>query len=257
LLLVAIQPLLVQVEHSGRHAEGLRRGGFLVSVEVDDASYETAHDILDDEGSIDIDERADTWRKEGWNAQGSNEALANTSYDCNAGLSSVVRTEQRKFDDDLDGVVQSTAASREDAFDDGSRDETIPVVEENLRVGKRNVNNGSVRVRGYTVETPVREDVSLRNKNVDIERCTVVRPLTDADRAFQDRTISAEEHPEEAVVSKDTRVVEEIGIRKTARSDRDGQRYPQVFRRRAARLRPLSRWRRPHRRRRQLVQRWP
>ncbi len=81
MLLVAIQPFLVQVEHSGRHAEGLRRGGFLVSVEVDDASYETAHDILDDEGSIDIDEGADTWRKEDRNAHGSNEALANTSYE--------------------------------------------------------------------------------------------------------------------------------------------------------------------------------
>jgi hypothetical protein len=42
------------------YAEGLRRGGFLISVEVDDATHDTAHDILDDEGSIDIDERADT-----------------------------------------------------------------------------------------------------------------------------------------------------------------------------------------------------
>jgi hypothetical protein len=79
-------------EDRATYAEGLRRGGFLVSVQVDDAGYETAHDILDDEGSIDIDERADTWRKEGWDAQRSNEAFA--SYERNAGVSGVERTQQ-------------------------------------------------------------------------------------------------------------------------------------------------------------------
>lgn len=53
------------------YAEGLRRGGFLISVSVDDALYDTAHDILDDEGSIDMDERADMWRSDGWEARNS------------------------------------------------------------------------------------------------------------------------------------------------------------------------------------------
>lgn len=50
------------------YAEGLRRGGFLVSASVDQNTYDTAHDILDDEGSIDMDERAELWREEGWTA---------------------------------------------------------------------------------------------------------------------------------------------------------------------------------------------
>jgi len=53
-------------EDRAAYAEGLRRGGFLISVQVDDQSYDSAHDILDDEGSIDMDERADLWRAEGW-----------------------------------------------------------------------------------------------------------------------------------------------------------------------------------------------
>lgn len=53
-------------EDRATYAEGLRRGGFLVSVQVNDQTYESAHDILDDDGSIDIDERADLWREEGW-----------------------------------------------------------------------------------------------------------------------------------------------------------------------------------------------
>lgn len=48
--------------------EGLRRGGYLVSAQVDEGNYEPVHDILDDEGSIDIDERADQWRGEGWDS---------------------------------------------------------------------------------------------------------------------------------------------------------------------------------------------
>ncbi|GAA3105919.1 hypothetical protein GCM10010520_58340 [Rhizobium viscosum] len=62
------------------YAEGLRRGGFLISVEVDDATYGIAHDILDDEGCVDMDERADLWRAEGWNISKSNEALAASRY---------------------------------------------------------------------------------------------------------------------------------------------------------------------------------
>jgi stress response protein YsnF len=73
------------------------------------------------------------------------------------------------------------------------------VVEENLRVGRRDFNNGSVRVRACTVEQPVRENVNLRDENVTIDRRAVDRPLTDADRAFQGRTISAEEHHKEAI----------------------------------------------------------
>ena len=187
---------------SDRHvySEGLRRGGFLVSVTVSDAMYDKVHDILDDEGSIDIDERADQWRGEGWNdgITTSDTTSASTStYDANRA---------------------NLGTSSEDTFAaDTSDDDTIKVVEENLRVGKRDINRGSVKVRAYTTETPVSEDISLRDENVTIERRTVDRPLTDADTAaFQDRTISAEERHEEAVVSKEARVVEEIGINKTS-----------------------------------------
>ena len=58
------------------YAEGLRRGGFLVSASVDKSNYDTAHAILDAEGSIDLDERADTWRQEGWAADSVQQAAA-------------------------------------------------------------------------------------------------------------------------------------------------------------------------------------
>ncbi|MDM9627682.1 hypothetical protein QTL95_17425 [Rhizobium sp. S152] len=63
------------------YAEGLRRGGFLVSASVNEGNYDTAHDILDNEGSIDIDERADLWRTEGWSAGGYDQQAATSTED--------------------------------------------------------------------------------------------------------------------------------------------------------------------------------
>lgn len=179
------------------YSEGLRRGGFLVSVSsVSEAQYETAHDILDDEGSIDIDERADLWRSEGWVEPTTTPTAGTTAtYDRNLG---------------------TLGTASEDTFVAAKDDETLNVVEENLRVGKRDLNAGSVKVRTYTIQRPVTEDASLRDEDVTVTRRSVDRPVTDAETAFQDRTISAEEHHEEAVVSKEARVVEEIGIQKSA-----------------------------------------
>jgi uncharacterized protein (TIGR02271 family) len=95
--------------------------------------------------------------------------------------------------------------------------EAIPIVEERLRVGKRQVEHGRVRVRSYVVETPVQEQVTLRQERVEIERAPVDRPLTAADKAdFQERTIEATESAEEPVVSKEARVREEVRLRKEA-----------------------------------------
>ena len=56
------------IDESDAHAyaEGVRRGGTLVTVRADDAMAARAADILDDEGTIDMDEREQSWRSEGW-----------------------------------------------------------------------------------------------------------------------------------------------------------------------------------------------
>lgn len=171
------------------YSEGLRRGGFLVTVTGLNASlYDTALDILDDEGSIDLDERVERWKSEGW-------APENSVGTRSADAASDMRTSASIADGD---------------------EEVIPVMEEELRIGKRDVNAGRVKVRAYTVATPVSEQVSLRDESVEIERRAIDRAVEGTEAAFQDRTIEAEEHHEEAVVSKDARVVEEVAIRKTA-----------------------------------------
>jgi len=74
-----------------------------------------------------------------------------------------------------------------------------------------------VRVRSYAVETPVNEQVTLQQETVHVDRYKVDRAPTPADEnLFAEKTIEATERGEQAVVQKEARVVEEIGIRKDA-----------------------------------------
>jgi hypothetical protein len=52
------------------YAEGVRRGGTLVTARVDGGQADRALAILDKHGSIDLDERAQGWRAEGWTGGG-------------------------------------------------------------------------------------------------------------------------------------------------------------------------------------------
>jgi uncharacterized protein (TIGR02271 family) len=93
--------------------------------------------------------------------------------------------------------------------------EAIPVVEEELKVGKRRFQRGGVKVYSHIVETPVEETMQLREEHVRVQRTPTNRPLTDADfDAFQERTIELTEMGEEVVVAKEARVVEEVSIGK-------------------------------------------
>ena len=91
---------------------------------------------------------------------------------------------------------------------------SIPVVEEELVVGKREVDLGGVRVYSHIVERPVSADVSLHNESIDIGRRAVNRPATAADFQTGSMPIELRATGEEAVVGKTARVVEEVTIGK-------------------------------------------
>jgi uncharacterized protein (TIGR02271 family) len=91
----------------------------------------------------------------------------------------------------------------------------IPVIQEELKIGKREVQRGGVRIFSHVVATPVNESVGLREEHVAVERHKVDHPLGagDAD-AFKEQTIEMRETAEEAVVEKKARVVEEVAVSK-------------------------------------------
>ncbi|MFL6676063.1 MAG: DUF2382 domain-containing protein [Massilia sp.] len=91
----------------------------------------------------------------------------------------------------------------------------IPVVEEQLKVGKREVQRGGVRVFSRVVETPVHESIGLREEHVNVERHAVDQPISTGDTtAFKEQDIEMRETAEEAVVEKSARVVEEVVVGK-------------------------------------------
>ena len=91
----------------------------------------------------------------------------------------------------------------------------IPIVEEELQVGKRSVDRGGVRLYRRIISIPVEEAVELREEHVNVERRAVDRPATEAELAARgDRTIELTEIAEEAVIGKTARVVEEVRVEK-------------------------------------------
>jgi len=90
----------------------------------------------------------------------------------------------------------------------------LPIVEEQLRIGKRTVERGGVNVRTTSQEVPVQETINLREENVTVERRPVDRAVGNAPDAFREGTIEITETAEVPVVSKEARVVEEVVVGK-------------------------------------------
>ncbi len=181
------------------YREAIRRGHYGVSVSVDsEEDTGRAEEILTDCGAFDIDERSEQWRGDGWVAEG---AVVQTAPGHSAHLSEAGQ-----------GAMAGEAAEAAG---------TLKEISEHLKVGKRSVARGGVRVFSRMVETPVEETVRLREEHVDVQRRAVDRPATEADfAAFKEGSMEVREMSEEAVVSKEARVVGEVDIGKTV-TERD------------------------------------
>ena len=161
------------------YKEATKRGGFLLTVNTDDAQADRVHQFLDSTNPVDLDERERQLKA--------------------AGFAPPV------------APIATQAADRAT-----NAEQVIPVVEERLQVGKRQVDRGGVRVRAYTVETPVHDAVQLREEHVEVERRPVGEAVRDAGGLFQERSLELTETAEEAVIGKEARVVEEVVVRKDA-----------------------------------------
>lgn len=176
------------------YEEGVRRGGVLLTADVDQSNIDEAVAVLEQANTIDVDDRSSEWRSNGWDYPAS--AVG-------AGAAS--------------GSAFGSAGTTAPLAGISEREEVIPIVEEELVVGKRDVDRGGVRVRSYVTETPVHEQIRLRNERINVERRPVDLPLSAADGdAFRERSIDMVAHGEEAVVGKTARVVEEVVVSKTA-----------------------------------------
>ena len=162
------------------YEEGLRRGHAMLVVRPRAGERERVIELLECFEPVDFDAQVAEWRRTGWQDR---------------------------------PIPAANSADRAGAGESG--DQTIPVVQEQVRIGKRMTDRGGVRVRSYVVERPVSEDVTLREEQVHVERHPIDRPVgTVPDEAFRERTIEVSAHGEEPIVQKDARVVEEVTVHK-------------------------------------------
>ncbi|HEX6289979.1 MAG TPA: YsnF/AvaK domain-containing protein [Herpetosiphonaceae bacterium] len=193
------------------YAEGIRRGGALVAVQVaTDDEANRAADIMDRHNVVDIDERGSTYRQSGW-SRFDESATPYTDFDrsrtAGTAYGSTTNVSGTDFDTTRTGYSSTNLEHGGEA--------KIPIIEEELRIGKREVEGGGVRVNTRIEETPVNEQVTLREERVDVHRKPVDRPVSDADLAnLQEGTFEVRERSEEAIVDKQARVVEEVHLRK-------------------------------------------
>jgi stress response protein YsnF len=187
----AIKRHAVPDEDAHLYAEGLGRGNSIMIIQAAAGEHDRVVQVLSRFNPIDIDDHAAQWRKSGWSG---------------------VHPGKAAWD-----VQRQTATPSGTTAAPGTQEQVIPVYEEQLKVGKRVVEHGRVRVRVYTIEHPVQEGVTLREERVAVERRPVDRPASGLPgEAFRDRTIDLTTHREEPVIAKEARVKEEVVVRNEA-----------------------------------------
>jgi uncharacterized protein (TIGR02271 family) len=173
----SVKHFFMPEEDRRAYAQSMAGGGAVLMVRVPEGQEERIIHILDQSGAVDFDERQRALAQQG---------------------------DQRR------PQRGGQAASENDEV-------AVPVAEERLRVGKREVDRGTVRVRSYVTEHPVTEEVQLRDEHVNVERRPVGDRVTGSPEGiFEERTFEVSERGEEPVVGKETVVTEEVRVTKEA-----------------------------------------
>jgi uncharacterized protein (TIGR02271 family) len=204
-------------EHADRYAGAVSQGNHVLTVTTQsEAEVERAADVIERFGPTDIDERHDMAGAAASMDPSLLAAGASSGTSVGASMQSDTTGSSSYSAGSLSGGTQSGSLQRDmgEKLNDG-RSAAIPVIQEELQVGKREVQRGGVRVFSRVIETPVNESVSLREEHVNVERRPVDQPISAGDTAaFKEQSIELRETGEEAVVQKTARVVEEVVVGK-------------------------------------------
>jgi stress response protein YsnF len=111
---------------------------------------------------------------------------------------------------ELSGAVPMTTADEQSS---ASEDTVIPMINEELKVGKRATETRRL-VRTRVIERPVQEQVQLQDETVVIERRPVSGNSAAARDGLQEREFEVIERREEPIVEKRARAVEEVVVKK-------------------------------------------
>lgn len=165
-------------------------GGSVISVRVLDSEVAHATGILDVHRPIDVQDRAIT-----------------------SGIAPPAKVEAIAKEDAAAPFTapQRIATSPKAAEVHG---DVLRLAEEQLQVGKEMVETGRTRVRRFTTEREVAQDISLHDEHAEVMRRAVTEPASFTNVDWSDDEIEVVETAEHALASKTARVVEEIELKK-------------------------------------------
>jgi uncharacterized protein (TIGR02271 family) len=191
---------------ANQYSQSLDRGRWIVVAHVDtDAEADSVTAVMEDCGAVDVDQDEDTTATSAGSTYG-RESAGYGSDSIGRGTDNIGRG--------TDNIGRGTDNMQSGRTTDTSQStQRIPVVEEELHVGKRTVERGGARIYTRTTEKPVEETVNLREQRIIVERRPVNRSATAADLSQdQERVLEVRTIAEEPVIAKTARVVEEVEI---------------------------------------------
>lgn len=180
----------------------------VVTVYTDDRDRaERAREIMDQAGATSVDDHLPESFYSANPGYKRNSYSSETTYNSNNAAGSSTNDAGYAASDSRAGTDYNGT------HDNFNNDNKIEVVNEELNVGKKEVEDGALRVRSRIIERPVEENLRLKEERVYIKRNPVNRTVN-TDDAFQDSTIEMTQSREVPVVNKTAKVVEEISLGK-------------------------------------------
>jgi hypothetical protein len=190
---------------ANHYAAGVRQGETLESIVVEDR---------DSDKVVEIMRRHSHVPAAGYESQQPTTSRpAAAAATAAAGTTSVVERAKEK----IETLREERGRDRDRDRRYEEEERTIPVIREELHVGKREVERGAVRASVHVVERPVSGEVKIREEHVEVERRAVDRPLGENEKLFRDDQVEMREYAEEPVSVKEARVVEEVILHKTVK----------------------------------------
>jgi uncharacterized protein (TIGR02271 family) len=188
------------------YASGVERGETLESLTVEDADVDRVAAVMKKHAAAQLREDVSKAEK----AEKTEETATAGEKAATAGIASgaIGQAAPSKLGEERIGEKRGEGH----AFAEEER--TIPVYREELRVGKREVERGAVRVTTHVVEKPYSEQVVLREEHVEVERRPADRLVRPGETEFKEGEIQMAEMGEEAIGAKQTRLVEEVIVHK-------------------------------------------
>ncbi|MDT0632253.1 YsnF/AvaK domain-containing protein [Rubrivirga sp. S365] len=170
-------------EEARFYSEGVRRGGSLVIARVHDDDVERAVDIMARHNPVRFEDRKEEYLTD--------------------------------YDESADAYDKAQVVENRDRYAD-QQQQRLQEIEEHIKIGKREVVRGGVRVHQYVDTEMEQETLRLRDEEIRVDRQNVNRTLSpdEANAAFQDKTVEVVERDEEAVVEKTAMVTGEVTVGK-------------------------------------------